>query len=176
MKAEIIIASDTHGRNDVLEKLEQAYPKADLFIHCGDLEDYASNYPHWVFVRGNNDLDYDMPEYRILNIADVRMYVVHSQYFGYYNRERMLVAQGKKENCQVVIFGHTHVPMAKKEDGVWLINPGSMTYPRDGRTPCYARMIIEDDGSIHVDLIHQEDWPFELESRNRKKKSFTFWR
>lgn len=176
MKAEIIIASDTHGRNEVLHQLEQAYPKADLFVHCGDLEDYASDYPHWVFVRGNNDLDYDMPDSRIINIAGVRMYITHSHHFGYYDREHRLAAQGRRENCQVVIYGHTHVPQAEKVDGIWLINPGSMTFPRDGNTPCYAKMIIEDDGSIHVDLIHQEDWPFTIEPKTRRKKGFTFWK
>lgn len=170
MKAQLIVASDTHGRNDVLRKLEEAYPTADVFIHCGDLEDDATNYRRWVFVRGNNDWDYTMPSQRILNIAGVRIYVCHSHRFGYHNREEQLIRAAKENGCSVAIFGHTHVPMTKEEKGVWLINPGSMTWPRDGKSPAYAVVTIE-DGKVSAKIIHAEDWPFETV---KKKKGLWF--
>lgn len=43
MSTEIIVASDTHGRGDLLRELERAYPRADLFLHCGDLEESPSS-------------------------------------------------------------------------------------------------------------------------------------
>lgn len=160
MKAEIIAASDTHGNNGYLEELEKCYPRADLYVHCGDLEDYASRYPDWIFVRGNNDWDTNMPLERIVTIAGVRIYLCHSHMFSYYNREQQLAAVAKENDCKMVIFGHTHIPMVKKVDGIILINPGSMTFPRDGKPPCYAKIIIEDDGKIRASLIHAPDWPF----------------
>lgn len=173
MATEIIIASDTHGRSNYLGMLEQAYPKADLFIHCGDLEDDACRFPHWVFVRGNNDFDFNMNEFHILRIEGVRMYILHSHRLSYRNREQQLVQLAKANDCQMVIYGHTHVPMAEKVDGVLLVNPGSMTYPRDGNSPCYARMVIKDPEHIQVELIHQEDWPFEV--KQRKKKNWAWF-
>lgn len=174
MATEIIIASDTHGRSEYLTKLEQAYPHADLFIHCGDLEDNASHYNRWIFVRGNNDFDFDLDDYKILNVEGVRMYIFHSHRLPYYNREKSLVQLAKENDCQMIIYGHTHMTMAQKMNGVWLINPGSMTYPRDGQSPCYARMVIEDIDHIEIELIHQEQWPFESQQRKNKKNRFWF--
>lgn len=36
------------------------------------------------------------------------------------------------ERGDVLIFGHTHVPVLKKEDGVIYFNPGSPSYPKGG--------------------------------------------
>lgn len=41
----IIVVSDTHYRNDILDELIDKHKDADLFIHCGDLEDDPQWYP-----------------------------------------------------------------------------------------------------------------------------------
>lgn len=38
----------------------------------------------------------------------------------------------KKQNCSIVVFGHTHVPLLKEANGILLINPGSTSRPRMG--------------------------------------------
>ena len=35
----IVVVSDSHGRNDILNAIREKHPDAGLFIHCGDLED-----------------------------------------------------------------------------------------------------------------------------------------
>ena len=170
MATEIIIASDTHGRSEYLSQLEQAYPHADLFIHCGALEDDASCFNRWIFVRGNNDFDFNLDDYKILTIEGMRTYIFHSQRMPYYNREKALVKLALENDCQIVLFGHTHMAMAEKIHGIWLINPGSMTFPRDGNSPCYARMVIEDANHVQVELIHQEQWPFESPQQKKKNR------
>lgn len=160
VKAELIVASDTHGQSYLLDELCEAYPKADLFLHCGDLEDDATKYPKWLFVRGNNDWDSSMPEGRIVTVAGIRIYIVHSQYFSYGRREEQLAQMALKNDCQLVLYGHTHVAKINRIKDVVLINPGSMCLPRDGQPPCYAKVLIMNDGSIKATLIHQPDWPF----------------
>lgn len=41
---EIVVVSDSHGRNDILKTIQEKHPNAKLFIHCGDLEDDPMNY------------------------------------------------------------------------------------------------------------------------------------
>ena len=42
-------------------------------------------------------------------------------------------------NENVVLLGHTHYPLAKRWKGKWIVNPGSVGQPRDGRGgACYA--------------------------------------
>ena len=51
----IVVVSDSHGRNDILNVIREKHPDAGLFIHCGDLESDPMFYPGYIFVRGNND-------------------------------------------------------------------------------------------------------------------------
>ena len=72
----------------------------------------------------------------------------------------MLAVSAKKKGADIVMFGHTHVPLIKKIDDVTLINPGSITIPRQsGRRPSYAFMEIDRDGEAHftiAELIQEQ--------------------
>ena len=52
---------------------------------------------------------------------------------------------GKENNADIVMFGHIHVPVVEKSDGVTIVNPGSISLPRnaDGR-PTYIVMNAEE--------------------------------
>ena len=52
---QIVVISDTHGRNEVFQELRLLHPQASAFLHCGDSEtdEYALN--GFVSVQGNND-------------------------------------------------------------------------------------------------------------------------
>ncbi len=42
-------------------------------------------------------------------------------------------------NADVIAFGHTHKPFARRVDGVWFVNVGSVGKPKDGNwQACYA--------------------------------------
>ena len=52
--------------------------------------------------------------------------------------------EGKARECQVVLFGHTHRPVEENRRGILLLNPGSLSYPRqEGRRPSYAVMELQ---------------------------------
>ena len=51
----IVVVSDSHGRNDILNAIREKHPDAGLFIHCGDLEADPMFFPGYIVVRGNND-------------------------------------------------------------------------------------------------------------------------
>lgn len=177
MSTEIIVASDTHGRGDLLRELERAYPRADLFLHCGDLEESPKQYPRWVFVRGNNDYyvtQDEMPDTRVLRINGHGILMCHSHTFSYSGRIKAMVEYAKKNRCDIVLYGHTHVSCIEERDGVLVINPGSMRLPRDGTSPSYARIVIDDDGTVHPEIIHEENWPF-LDPWKKDGKKHWFW-
>ena len=48
---EIVVVSDSHGRNDILKTIQEKHPNAKLFIHCGDLEDDPMNYPGYIIKK-----------------------------------------------------------------------------------------------------------------------------
>jgi putative phosphoesterase len=52
--------------------------------------------------------------------------------------------------CDVVAYGHTHLPELARSDGVWILNPGSPTERRRAPTPT---MIVLREGQPQlVDL------------------------
>ncbi len=54
----------------------------------------------------------------------------------------------------VVLIGHTHLPMIKKVDGITIVNPGSVGQPRDGIPLCsYA---VWDDGNIEIKRVEYD--------------------
>ena len=53
------------------------------------------------------------------------------------------------------MYGHTHVPYLDEEDDVTILNPGSLTYPRqEGHEKTFVVMTIEDDDSVQYAFDH----------------------
>ena len=63
----------------------------------------------------------------------------------YYGTEQ-LVQMAKENHCDIALFGHTHCSMCAYTDGVYVMNPGSASCPRDGRDPSYGYVDIVDGG------------------------------
>ena len=64
-----------------------------------------------------------------------------------------IVEKTKAKDCQAVIYGHTHRPVVEEEDGILVINPGSLTFPRQqGRRPSYAVMDVEEGKDLQVEV------------------------
>lgn len=153
----IIVASDSHGNNEILDLIRSHHPEADLFLHCGDICDDPLYYPDWVIVQGNNDYWRDLPERRIFKVGEHRLLAEHSHHCSYYHREKSLVKIAEINACDIVCFGHTHHSYFSYKDGVYLLNPGSTTFPRDGNPPSYA--ILDINERVRAEIIFlNEDW------------------
>ncbi len=143
---EILVVSDTHGRNERLAELEWAYPEAERFLHAGDWGGDSNYYRHWLSVKGNNDYyAVNLPRERIIEIADHRIYMVHGHQVPFYNRTENFTHLAKANQCDIVITGHTHRPLIEEKDGVLILNPGSLSRNRDGSSPSYAVLTLEKD-------------------------------
>lgn len=151
-KMKIIVVSDSHGKDEVLADVLQMYPNADAYIHCGDIETAPSTFPQLVSVSGNNDLFFDYPQERIVELGGHRIYVVHSHQFVYSHRVESMAQKAKELQCDIVCFGHTHVAFYEICEGVHVLNPGSLWRSRDGRGPSYAILNVEDK-NVDVEFV-----------------------
>ncbi|MGN1022450.1 MAG: metallophosphoesterase [Lachnospiraceae bacterium] len=145
----ILVISDSHGGNGNLRyAIGQELP-IDLLLHCGDVQGdlrkiLGKNPPYPIAcVRGNTDTG-SMPPSLTLDIEGHRIFVSHGHAFGvHFGTERILQA-AKEQGCDVVCFGHTHIPVCEEQDGVLLLNPGSISLPRTAaRKKTYAVLILE---------------------------------
>ena len=64
----------------------------------------------------------------------------------------------KENGADIVMYGHTHVPYLKKVFGVTVLNPGSISLPRqeDGKKS-YAIMTVADDESVDFEICYHNE-------------------
>ncbi|MEE1227638.1 MAG: metallophosphoesterase [Lachnospiraceae bacterium] len=148
----ILVISDSHGRNDDVAGVIRQVGHIDMLIHCGDVErgdDYIRSLVDCPvhMVSGNNDYNLDLPRQDIFNIGDYKTMVVHGHTF-YVNRGVGRLREYALENhIDIVMFGHTHRPYIEIGDDVTILNPGSLSYPRQkDRKPTFLLMELDDDG------------------------------
>lgn len=154
----ILIVSDTHGYNENMwEAIEREEP-FDMMIHCGDIEDDPARIRDKVdctlhMVAGNNDYNPDLDRVRTFNIGKYKGLVVHGHRYGVYSELDRLYYLGVENQADFVFFGHVHIPIVQQEGPVLLVNPGSLTYPRQqGRKASYAVMTVSDTERPSVEI------------------------
>lgn len=154
----IMIVSDTHGRHGNLEVALEQEGKIDLLLHMGDVEDdehyieAIAKYPVHM-IAGNNDFFSYLPKEKEIKIGKYRVFMTHGH--GYYVSmdTKRLRQEAQARGVDIVMFGHTHKPYMDLEGSVMVINPGSLSYPRqEGRRGTYIMMEIDRDGNAHFEL------------------------
>ena len=154
----VLIVSDTHGRDDNLEEVIYREAPVDYLIHCGDVEgreifiEALAECPCCI-VAGNNDFFSDLPREEEITLAGKKILVTHGHHYGVSLGTFGIVDEAKSRDCLAVFFGHTHRPVAEKEDGILVVNPGSLSFPRQqGRRPSYAVMEAEEGKDFEVEI------------------------
>ncbi len=165
----IMIASDIHGSEKYAKRLVEAYKKSgakklvllgDILYH-GPRNDLSQGYnPKAVIellngikneilcVRGNCDTEVDqmvlefplMAEYAVLFDGEKTMYLTHGHKYG------AGCFPGAKPG-DIVIQGHTHVPMDEIREGIHFINPGSVSLPKNNSE---HQCLLYTDGKFDV--------------------------
>ncbi|WP_291632819.1 phosphodiesterase [Clostridium sp.] len=97
-----------------------------------------------IAVRGNCDSEVDqmlieypmMSDYSIILYNNRRLFLTHGHI---YNEDSL---PNLSEN-DVLIIGHTHLPVAKKSGKIYVLNPGSVSLPKQDNPNSYA--ILQDN-------------------------------
>ena len=143
----VLIISDTHGRHENLMKVLHEEQPVDILIHCGDTEggeDWIRQHTTCMsvpIVKGNNDFFGRLPSELELDIAGFHVFITHGHAYGVSMGTERLVEEAGSRHADIVMFGHTHRPVIMQSGGLWVINPGSLSYPRqEGHDPTYIVM------------------------------------
>ncbi len=153
----VLVVSDTHKKNEnyfrVLKKV-----KPDRVIHCGDIEGSENILLEKTdclleMVAGNNDYFSVLPMEREFGIGNYKIWVTHGHnYYVSMGTER-LKQEARARGVNIVLCGHTHRPKIDLSDDVMVVNPGSISYPRqDGRKPSYVLMDFDRFGEVHFTI------------------------
>ena len=83
-----------------------------------------------------------------------RAFLTHGHYYNVSLDVDRLWEEAKDRGCDIAMFGHTHRPYLEEREGITLLNPGSLSYPRqEGRMPSYMIMDLEDDGTTKYHMM-----------------------
>ena len=160
----LMIASDIHGSAYYCERLMKRFyeEKPDKLLLLGDIlyhgprNDLPKGYaPKKVVemlnsikdctlsVRGNCEAEVDQMvlDFKILDsfdgiINDIKCHLEHGHHLDLY-----------KGDANMIMSGHTHIPVLEKKDNIIYLNPGSITIPKGGFPRSFAVM---DENKIKV--------------------------
>lgn len=154
----ILIVSDTHGKHEYLEAVLEEVKPLDMLIHLGDAEgceDYIEVIAECPveIIAGNNDFFTDLPGEREINIGKYKVLLTHGHYYYVNAGTERIKSEAVDRKIDIVMFGHTHRPVLEREGDVVVLNPGSISYPRqEGRNPSYIIMDLDEEGEAHFSI------------------------
>lgn len=141
----IIVASDNHGNFNAIRKILIDNPNADYYWHLGDscFDDLTLLRP-FISINGNNDYNSSLPNQRIIELGNFRFLLIHGHRQLSPDME-YFVKYAKEANCNIVLYGHTHIFDNRIIEGIHFINPGSCSFNRDGDEPTYCLIEINNN-------------------------------
>ena len=159
----ILVVSDTHGRNEALKELLGRVKPIDMLIHCGDAvgsEDYIRTVAECPvhIVAGNNDFFSELPKEEEFCIGKYHVLLTHGHYYYISMGTEMLKEDARARGFNLVMFGHTHRPYLEQDPDITILNPGSLSYPRqEGRRPSYIMIDIDRNGEAHFAINYLKE-------------------
>lgn len=149
----VLVISDTHGNiENAKSVLNQVIPLGvKTVLHCGD---YISDarliekfYPQVEVygVYGNCDVGFGGVYSDVITLEGVSIYMSHGHKYGVkWGDYDEVVIDAIAHEATVAICGHSHQAYLKKKQGVLIMNPGSLTLPRDSKYPSYGILELKD--------------------------------
>ena len=154
------VISDTHRISKYIEESKEKICDCDVLIHLvdntDDVRELTQNFYGEVYtVRGNCDFDIRYPSERIIELDGIKLFITHGDKYGVKYSLTNIYYKGKEIGADIVLFGHTHVSCIEEEDGLILMNPGSVSLPR-GTGRSLGIIDIKDGHIKDVFLKHLE--------------------
>lgn len=151
----ITVISDSHGSKKTVENILAAREDSRHVFFLGDvtddIEDMKTVFPdkNFYIASGNCDFFSLYPSSGIETVGGKKIFYTHGHTLGVKHGLESLIAAAKARECEIALYGHTHTSQILYEDGLYIVNPGSCSRPRDFH-PSYAVIDIEENGIMPV--------------------------
>ena len=154
----VLIVSDTHSKDIVYYQVVKKEAPLTMVVHAVDAEGQDDRLAAicrvpFYCVRGNNDFFSDLPSDLEFYIGDVKTFLTHGHHYYCSFTEADMIDEARRRSCKILIYGHTHRPTAHFTDGILVLNPGSLTYPRQyDHRPSYILLDIDEHGTPSAEI------------------------
>lgn len=149
----ILVFSDSHGVLEPMLALA-AGCSPQLIIHLGDgagdikrLKKELPDIPV-INVRGNCDSLSTLPEREITELLGHRLFLTHGHRCNVKFGTDALLTNAVCAGADIVMYGHTHIPDCRRENGLFILNPGSIGFNRS-----YALLELEENETPRAELF-----------------------
>lgn len=158
MGQKYLVVSDNHGDlSNLSYVLSMFRGQITALIHCGDMEvppeqiRQMAGCPVYM-AQGNCDPSYGEDPEELFLLGDHVAFLTHGDAYFVNWGEEELVEKAQELGADLVFYGHTHTPAYHyyEEEGVTVLNPGSIERPRQIKPmgPTFMLLDVEDDGQI----------------------------
>ena len=130
----IVVVSDSHKDFYSLQKAVLSQSSAEVVVFCGDgnedMDTLAVTIPDKMIisVRGNCDWCSEKRYSEQITLENKHIFVTHGHLFGVKSGYSQIINQAHLLDTDILLFGHTHVPYTAYDDGMYIMNPGSIGY------------------------------------------------
>lgn len=151
----ILVVSDTHGDLKSLLRAVDAQRRAEVIVHCGDgdaqVQYLKENFKDKMIVgvKGNCDFASSLPSSETLRIMGKTIFVTHGHLYGAKSGLYTLCSAAREHGADILLFGHTHMPLCEYDDGLHILNPGSCS----GYFAGYGFIDITEKGEIVTNTV-----------------------
>lgn len=160
--AKYLVFSDSHGRNDRMLRVIGRYKnEIEGVFFLGDVESGEDRLrgsipgPTYI-VRGNCDYFSQAPDFQVVKLHGHQIAMTHGHKQHVNMGIDMLKYWAMSNEADIVMFGHTHVPFREQTSTLTVLNPGSISRPRqEDHIPTYAIMEFLDNGEISIEICKE---------------------
>lgn len=157
--AKYLVFSDSHGRDEkMLEIVNEHKNEIEGIFFLGDMENSGDRLRNSIqgpvyMVRGNCDWSLQAPDFQAFQIHGHKVAMAH----GHRQHVNMgidtLKYWAQEKEADVVMYGHTHVPFVEQTSCMTILNPGSVSRPRQSdHIPTYAMIDFMENGEIAIEI------------------------
>ena len=154
----ILVIGDTHGQLNKVREIYKKLTNIDIIAHTGDFItdgealEKELNIPV-IAVKGNCDGSYSSDDFRIIDTEFGKILLTHGHMQNVKYQFNNLIYKAMDQQCKAVFFAHTHRSLVDEAGGIHLINPGSLTIPRDNSNGSYA-IVRTSENSFDASIVY----------------------
>lgn len=129
---QLLVLSDTHGNVPFGLLAAERFGHVDAIVHLGDhyddaiiLEDILDR--QIIKVPGNCDYERTAPREITFTFGGLTFFICHGDRYAVKRGYESLKRRATDAQADVVLVGHTHLPLIESDNGILLVNPGALT-------------------------------------------------
>lgn len=136
-----------------MERIIEAQPEAREIFFLGDGIEQAERLKYiygdrnFHLVSGNCDFSAVEKSTDFVTLAQTKIMFTHGHEYGVKHSIDKLLEAAKRNTAKIVLYGHTHRAHTEYFNGIYIVNPGSVSRPVDGKCT-YSIIDITDKGIV----------------------------